>query len=198
MQKPKAIKLTPVSKVIVSLSTAMIVAVAAYNWAVAPQASYLHAAQLYEDMVGDTGNMTEIMKEQLDTRQESIDVLHREIAAIQGSFFTPKQANEFFLDLEPISHSCQCNVDKLSFMPSESIPYKGNETEAGDIVVKRLAFSFTGTYKNIIVLLKRLTSYSQRIVISDVYMQAQDRTAQNLFCQMIITIYTIEDKELKK
>lgn len=196
MPNSKVIKLTPTSKILVSLSSVVVVAIAAYNWAVSPQTSYLRAANLYEHMIGDAGNMTKVIKRQMAAKKTTVDDLHGEIAKIQGSFFTPKQASEFFLDLEPIAQECECTVDKLTFMASESIAYKGKEVESADIIVKRLATSFTGAYKNIIVFLKRLQSYSQRITISDLHVEANDLGDDQLFCQMVITVYMIEDKEL--
>lgn len=196
MPNSKVIKLTPTSKILVALFSVVAVAIAGYNWVVSPQTSYLRAAHLYDVMVGDAGNMTKVIKTQMTAKTETVKNLHAEIAKIQGGFFTPKQASELFLDLEPIAHECECTVDSLTFMASESVAYEGKETEAAEIIVKRLAISYSGIYKNIITFLKRLGSYSQRIIISDLNIEAGSLSGEELSCQMIITIYMIEDKEL--
>jgi hypothetical protein len=197
MAKSKVLKLNPTSKVLVSLSSIMIAAMAAYNWTVGPQTSYLRAAHLYEVMVGDAGQMTRVIKTQLGAKTQTVKNLNAEVGQIQDSFFTPKQANEFFLDLEPIAHQCDCTVDKLVFLASESVAYKGGQDDSCSINVKRSAISFTGVYPNIIKFLQRLSNYSQRIVINDLHIESNDLIDGELSCQMTIAIYLIEDKEFK-
>ena len=196
MSANKVIKLTPTSKILVALSSVIVVAIAGYNWVVSPQTSYLRAAHLYEGMVGDAGNMTKVIKNQMGSKKKTVKNLHGEIAQIQSGFFTPKQASELFLDLEPIAHESECTVDSLTFMASESVAYEGKEVETADITIKRLAMGYTGIYKNIIKFLRRLDSYSQRIIISDLHIESSGFSTDELSCQMIITIYMIEDKEL--
>jgi Tfp pilus assembly protein PilO len=196
MPNNKVIKLTPTSKIFVALSSVIIVAIAGYNWIVSPQTSYLRAAHMYDVMVGDAGNMTKVIKNQMGSKKNTVKNLHGEIARIQSGFFTPKQASELFLDLEPIAHECECAVDSLTFMASESVAYEGKEIETADITVKRLAMGYTGVYKNIMKFLRRLGSYSQRIIISELNIESTGFSNDELSCQMIITIYMIEDKEL--
>lgn len=197
MANIKPMKLNPTSKLVVSLSSVIIVGIAAYNWAVSPQTSYLRAAHLYDVMIGDAGNMTNVIKSQMGPKNEEVKILQEEIGRIQDKFFTPKQASEFFLDLEPIALQYNCTIDKLAFVSSEPVSYDGTESESEDIIAKKLSISYTGDYKDIITFLKRLESYTQRIVITDVHIESDEMVGDELFCQMIITIYMVEDKELK-
>ncbi len=195
MAANKLVKLTPASKVVVSLTSVMIAGLAAYNWTVGPQTSYLRAARLYDVMIGDAGQMTKTIKSQMGAKVRTVDNLNNEIAKIQDSFFTPKQANEFFLDLEPIAHQCGCTVDRLVFVASESLAYKGDQDDSCSITVKRSAISFAGLYPDIIRFLRRLGNYSQRIIINDLQIESNDMVNGELNCHMTITIYIITDRE---
>ncbi|HPD46750.1 MAG TPA: hypothetical protein P5279_09410 [Anaerohalosphaeraceae bacterium] len=197
MANNNMVKPTPASRTLICLSSIIIVGMAAYNWTVSPQTSYLRAAHLYEVMMGDAGRMTKTIKTQMNAKSKTVENLHREIAKIQGSFFTPKQANEFFLDLEPIAHQCSCTVDKLVFIASDPVAYKGDQDGSCSITVKRSAISFTGLYPDIINFLRRLSNYSQRILINDLNIESNDMVSGELNCQMTITVYIIEDKEFK-
>ena len=191
-------KLNPKSKLAVLLSVAILVGFMAFDWIVSPQTTYLRAAQLYENMLGDAGKMTTVIRGQMVTRRDEVSQLNDEITRVQDRFFTSKQAAELFLDLEPIAHQSNCNVDQLTFMPSKSISYKTDEDETGGIVAKRLIISFTSTYGDAISFLAKLNSYSQRIIISDLNIESNNMIDEMLYCRMTITIYLIEDEEQEK
>ena len=180
------------------LSVAILVGFPAFNWIVSPQTTYLRAAKLYENMLGDAGKMTTVIKDQMVTKRNIVSNLQDEIALVQGRFFTAKHAAEFFLDLEPIAQQAKCNIDQLTFMPPESVSYKSDGGEACDIVVKRSMISFTSTYGDVIDFLTKLNSYTQRIAITDLTVESDDMIDEHLCCRMTITIYLIEDKEQKE
>ena len=188
-------KLNPRSKLMVLASVSILVGFMASNWIISPQTTYLRAARLYENMLGDAGKMTTVIRGQMATKRDEVSKLNDEIVGAQGRFFTTKQAAEFFLDLEPLAHQSNCNLDQLAFMPPESVSYKSDEGEACDIVVRRSVISFTSTYGDVIRFLTKLNSYSQRIIISDLTIKSDDMIEGQLYCGMTITIYLIEDKE---
>jgi hypothetical protein len=180
------------------LSVIILVAFMAFNWIISPQTTYLRAARLYENMLGDAGKMTIVIRGQMATKRKEVSQLNDEIARVQGRFFTAKQAAELFLDLEPIARQSNCNLDQLTFLPPESISYKSDGGEACAIVVKRSMISFTSTYGNVINFLTKLNNYTQRIAITDLTVESNNMIDEQLYCRMTITIYLIEDKEQKE
>ncbi len=182
----------------VLLSVVILVTFMAFNWIISPQTTYLRAARLYENMLGDAGKMTIVIRGQMATKRKEVSQLNDEIAQIQGRFFTAKQAAELFLDLEPIARQSNCNLDQLTFLPPESISYKSDGGEACAIIVKRSMISFTSTYSNVIGFLTKLNSYTQRITISDLTIESDDMIDRQLHCRMTITIFLINDKEQKE
>ena len=182
----------------VLLSVIFLISFMAFNWIVSPQTTYLRAARLYENMLGDAGEMTTVIKGQMAAKKDEANKLNDEIARVQGLFFTDKQAAEFFLDLEPIAHQSNCSLDQLTSLSPESISYKSDGGETCDIVVKRSMISCTSTYGDLIDFLMKLDSYMQRIAISDLSIESDDMIDGQLHCQMTITVYLIKDKEQEK
>lgn len=195
MLTDKIVKCSSTSKIVVSVSFVAIVTLATYNWIVSPQTGYLHAARQYEMIVGSAGKKTTFIKEQILTKEVEIEKLQREIAEIQNSFFSSQKATEFFMDIEPLSLQCNCNVDSLTFMADET-HQRTNEDESSPVILRRAAVDITGRYEDLMRFLGRLGSYPQRIAISDLCIESGPRNSDKLTCRMTITIYIVEDKEI--
>ena len=195
MLTDKIVKCSSTSKVVISVSFVAIVTLATYNWIVSPQTGYLHAARQYEMIVGNAGKKTTFIKEQITIKEVEIEVLQREIAEIQNSFFPPQKATEFFMDIEPLSLQCNCNVDSLTFMADET--RQGvDKDESSPVILKSAVVEITGAYEDLMKFLGRLGGYPQRISINDLRIESGPRDTEKLSCGMTITIYVVEDKEI--
>jgi len=195
MQTSRFVKSVSVSKLFISTAAMVMVAVAAYNWAVRPRMEYLYAAQNYETMLSNAGQKTVIIKNRIKIKESKLDELRNEVSEIEESFFTSKRAREFFSDLEPIALQCKCDIDSLSSMPVEHVKSDGDKKTSSDIVIKRAAITLSGKYKNIIEFLEKLGSYSQRISIEELLIESSPSVNGSLACYITIAIYQIEDKE---
>ena len=196
MLTDKIVKCSSTSKVIISVSFVAIVTLATYNWIVSPQTGYLQAARQYETIVGNAGKKTEVIKNQIDVKEIEIEKLQGEIAAIQNSFFSPQKATEFFMDIEPLSLQCNCNVDSLTFNADETRRgAQADKEESSPVILKSATVTITGTYDGLMKFLARLGNYPQRISINDLYIESGARNGEKLDCGMTITIYVVEDKE---
>jgi Tfp pilus assembly protein PilO len=195
MLTDKIVKCSSTSKIVVSVSFVAIVTLATYNWIVSPQTGYLHAARQYEMIVGNAGKKTTFIKDQISTKEVEIEELQREIAEIQNSFFSSQKATEFFMDIEPLSLQCNCNVDSLTFMADET-HHGTDEDKSSPVILRHAAVDITGTYEDLMKFLGRLGNYPQRIAISDLRIESGPRDSDKLTCGMTITIYIVEDKEI--
>lgn len=196
MLMDKVGKINTNTKIFVSVSTVMLVAIAMYNWAVSPQTSYLQAAQRYETMMSDTGEKTTVIKNGIDDKKKELERLYEEITATKDSFFTLKTSREFFSDIAPILSQSGCMMESLTFMPSSTVS-SGEDTEMDSgISEKRAAIVLTGQYENIIKFLRRLSGYSQHIMVNDLVIESLRSGGKRLVCHMTITIYLIEEKEI--
>ena len=208
MTNKEAIKAPPTLTVVIAGCIIGIITLVTYRWIVAPHTSQLYAAQKYKNMVLNAGQKSEIIKKQIETKTLEVASLRQKIAEIQDHFFDDRTAREFILDLEPISLQNYCNIDSLSElkprkMTTDNEKDQKNEKESpdngtnsvSDITSRRIAISLTGRYENIIKLLKKFNSYSQRISISNLSIKSEDLGNQERLCDMIITIYIIKNKE---
>jgi Tfp pilus assembly protein PilO len=207
MKNEQITKLTPTSKFLLGGSIVVIVAVASYNWCIAPQASYLQAASAHEDILAIARKKTTVISERVDTNRKKISQLQEDINKIEGSFFTRENSREFFSDLDPLSRQCDCTIDTLNFIAPEPvlIEHKNdpeNEQDNGEakvyssgIVTKGATISLAGKYEGIVQFLKKLGSYSQRIIINDLYIESTSPESDILSCYINIKVYVIEDRE---
>jgi len=205
MPNKKAIKACPTSTVLIAGSIIGIITLVTYTWIVAPQTSHLFAAQQYKNMVLNAGHKSEIIKKQIEAKTLEVASLRQKITEVQDYFFDGRTAREFILDLEPISLQNHCNIDSLSELKPHKITTDskkdvkeslgGDNDRISDITSRRIAIGLAGRYDNIIKLLKKFNSYSQRISVSNLSIKSEDSGNHERLCDMIITIYIIKNKE---
>ena len=197
MLMDKVGKTSPNTKIFISVSTIALIAMAMYNWAVSPQTSYLKAAQLHETMMSNAGKKTVVIKNGIDVKKKELERLHEEIVATKDSFFTVKTSREFFSDIDPIASQSGCMIESLTFPPTSSVTSdKDTEMDSG-ITEKRATLEFAGQYESIIKFLRRLSDYSQHIMIDGLVIESLRSGEKRLLCRMTITIYLIEEKEIE-
>lgn len=196
MLKDKLIKSSQSSKIIISITIVAIVSVAAYNWIVSPLTTYLHASQLHETVMESAQQRAARIELQLNTKQEELEKAENEMFDTQSRFFTTTRAKEFFLDLEPISVETGCDVQSFEFVKNKG-KKRGEADNDYGVIVKSAEISFIGAYDNVIRFLKRLGSCPERFSINKIYIESTgDDRSVDLMCQMTVTIYTLQEKEI--
>ena len=196
MLKDKLIKSSQSSKIIISITIVAIVSMAAYNWIVAPLTTYLHASQLHETVMEDVQQRATRIESQLNIKQEELEKAEKEMFNIQSRFFTTTRAKEFFLDLEPISVETSCDVQSFEFVTNKG-ERKGDADNDYGVIVKSAEISFIGEYDNVIRFLKRLGGCQERFSINKISIESiGDNRSVDLMCQMTVTIYTLQEKEI--
>ena len=196
MLKDKLIKSSQSSKVIISITIVAIVSMAAYNWIVAPLTTYLHASQLHETVMEGVQQRATKIESQLNIKQEELEKAENEMFNTQSRFFTTTRAKEFFLDLEPISVETSCDVQSFEFVTNKGVR-KGDADNDHGVIVKSAEISFIGEYDNVIRFLKRLGGCPERFSINKISIESiGDNRSVDLMCQMTVTIYTLQEKEI--
>ena len=196
MLTEQIVKSSQTSKIAISVCIVGIVGLATYNWIVSPQTGYLHAARQYEKMVANAGKKTQVIKSQIQAKEEELENLNAQTAELQSRFFASENAKEFFLDLEPLALSCGCSIDTLTFITDQN-PSKDDDEDKIDtgISTKHASVSITGVYENLVKFLRKLNGYSQRVSIRNLCIESDSNTKDELACDMVVTIYVAEDKE---
>jgi hypothetical protein len=88
------------TRVIVSFSVVAIVGIITYNWAVSPQASYVKAAQRYENISQDVDKQVRLLNNSIRIKRSKVEKIHETINSSAVIFFSPEQASDFFAELE--------------------------------------------------------------------------------------------------
>lgn len=181
----------PATRVIIAVSFVSIVALAAYNWVISPQITYLHAAEQYKSIIAGDGARSTVILKNVEKKLVELEKLQQDISGLENSFFTFEKAMEFFSDIEPIAVQHNCTVESSDFIPSVS----KKSGDVSDVTLSRARIMLSGNYKNIMKFLEKIRDYPQRIVVSNLLIERGNKINNDLNCQVSITIYVIEDKE---
>ena len=189
-------KLSRSSRNAVSASLILIAALAMYNWIVAPRTNYLSAAQRYKFVIDNVVKKNKTIDNRVNIRKKKLQELREQSAQLQGTLFTSDQAREFFSDLQAISEETGCIVYSVNLITNNPNPNKdGQLQDTAGIVTKSAVLSVVGVYKNIIKLIERLQSRTQKVWIDSVKVQALNNNSDLPRCDIAITICALTDKE---
>ncbi|MHC4192465.1 MAG: hypothetical protein ACYSUB_22820, partial [Planctomycetota bacterium] len=183
------------SRIAFSAAIIIIVAVAAYNWMVAPHTEYLHAAQQYEHMMGDVAMKNKLIKAKEAAKTKEVERLRAELAGVQTALFAPYEAKRFFSDIEAVCNASNCAVSSINFL-SGNLSDLSASVETGSAIAENSAVvDFVGSYGSIINFLARLTDRSQRVFVPSLKISTFGSKPGLLECEMVVTIYTIRNRE---
>ena len=181
----------PTTRVIIAVSFISIVALAAYNWVISPQITYLHAAEQYRSIITGGGVRSTIILKNIEKKLVELEKLQQDVSGLENSFFTFEEAREFFSDIEPVAVQHNCTIKSSDFMPSVS----KKSGDVSDVTLSQAKIILSGNYKNIMKFLEKIRDYPQRIVVSNLLIERSNKINNDLNCQVSITVYVIEDKE---
>ncbi|MGD8499106.1 MAG: hypothetical protein PVJ86_00570 [Phycisphaerales bacterium] len=187
-------KMNRTSRNAASASFAVVVALAMYNWSVAPHATYLSAAQQYDGAVENVIKHKQDLAAKVDGKKKTLEQLRQRYAELASMLFTFDQAREFFGDLQAISEETGCAVRSLNFISGPASPGGGQQPTAG-VVVKSAVLTVEGVYGNMTILMQKLRSRKQKVWIDSVRMRALGRSLDLVRCDITITICTLEHEE---
>jgi len=175
----------------ISASLIIIAAIAMYRWTIPPHTNYLSSAKSYEYAVNDMEKHSKIIKSQFEIRKKELQELGENSSQLESVLFTPKEAKEFFSDLQVISEQSGCAVESLNFNIEKA---EFNEKHIG-IKIRSATISVVGIYKNIEAFVGRLQTRTQKVWIDSIRMENVDETSNSVICDLTITIYQISDKD---
>jgi len=189
-------KLNSVSRSAISTALVLIVAIAVYNWIVAPHVIYLSAVQRYDSVVSDMVKKSKILSSAVTIKQKKLEKLHEQFAHLQGILFTVDKAKDFFSDLQAISVQAGCTVYSLNLVTNERNSEQGQAEDALGIVTKSAILSVIGAYGDIIRLIENLQAREQKVWIDSVKMTSCEDASGQLKCDITITVCIIPSTSL--
>jgi len=181
-----------------AIFTALIIiaAIAMYNWVVAPHLAYLSAAQEYESAMSKIAEKNKTVAGEVKAKTKKLEELSEQLAGASSKLFTTDEAKEFFSSLQAISEGTGCIVNSLNIAASKPFS-KDKQSEDSSIVIvaDSAVLSITGQYNIITRLLEKLQNYPKKIWVDSFKMESPNLSSTLLKCDMVITIYTIQDKK---
>jgi hypothetical protein len=185
-------KLSSPSRKATLASLVVIAVLLLYNQIVAPQVTYLRAAEKLELATEGIASKNTSISTTVEARKKNLQKLREQVSSFRDTLFTPEKTRQFFSDLEVISQQAGCSVTSLRFVQGKQ---DTDVTEAGGVVATGAVLNVVGTYKSVTELLKRLQSRSEKVWIDSLRMQIVDYRSAHAKCDITITVYTIENEE---
>ena len=189
-------KLSRSSRSLLSACLITVVAIIMYRSVVAPHAAQVFAARRYDMLLDDVADKNKIARQAVMTKTKELEKLRQQFTELQSTLLTTSKAKEFFSDLQAIADQTNCAVNSLNFTTNKSPAKDKHIEDTLGIVAKSAILGVNGAYGNIIKLLERLQGRTQKVWIDSLTMKALGRNADQLKCEMTITIHTIPDKEI--
>jgi hypothetical protein len=155
----------------------------------------LFAVQRYEPIVRNIASENEAVRRALGDKRKQLEQMRGQFARIQGTLFTPRQAKEFFADLQNIAEKAGCTVTSVSLLPDQPGPMIKQGENTLLVVGRSVTLGVLAPYDDIVRLLESLERRDQRVWIDSLGMELFDADAVKLKCSFTITIYTIQNKE---
>ncbi len=184
------------SRIAFSAAIIIIVAIAAYNWMVAPHANYLHAAQQYELMASDVARKKQLVKAKGAAKKKQLESLRAELESVRTALFHDAEGRKFFAGIEDLCNKTSCIVSSINFVSGNLGRFATSAQSSGAIVEKSAVVCFVGSYNNIISFIEKLTNRPQKVLIRSLKIIAFSSRSSPLECKMMITIFTVGDEEV--
>lgn len=175
----------------VSAALIIIAALAMYNWTVRPQAANLSSAKAYEHITVENARESRTVAAKVEMRRKKLQELREKSAQLLNTLFTSEQAREFFSDIEVIAEQTGCTVRAINLLGNGQKPehkHLGVRTRSAELNV-------VGLYGDIVGLIRRLQSRSQRVWLDSLELQAVEYSSDKVGCSLTITICEIVDKD---
>lgn len=190
-----ATRLSGSSRNALSAGLIIVAAIALYSWIVAPHVAQLRAMQRYEPAVDKIADGNKAISTTLANRKKRLGELRQRSARFRTMLFAPDRAAELFSDLQTIAEQTGCGVISVNFaMSGPATAAQGSAAPVG-VASHRATLSVVGTYDQIVALIKRLRTRTQKVWVDTLAMVTFNIDLALVRCDMTITIYTIEDEE---
>lgn len=188
-------KLSRPSRSAISAALIIIAAIAMYNWIVAPHCTYLLAAQQYGSIADSIAKKNRVISGTIQIKRKKLQELQIRLGNLQSTLFSPKEAREFFSDLQAISEQAECAVTSLNFVAGKPTSEDKHFKSVSHVTTKSAVLRVVGIYGSMIKLLDSLQARSQKVWIDSLEMTALDKSATHVKCDITITVYISQDKE---
>lgn len=184
------------SRIFIAVSIIAIAALATYNWSISPQTRYLKANQNYEEMAKSVTQKTVLLKKHVKIDEKKLEQLTTDLENSLSDFFTPEKLMHFFGSLETIAAQTKCTIDNIEFEDDRHRETSKDHEAPCTVIMKSARIHFAGQYNNIIRFFTRLSDRPEQISLTSLDIKLIDFTQDILTCNMEITVYLIEDKEV--
>ncbi len=178
------------------------------NWVVRPHVTLLVASQRYERAAGRRIETSQTVNDEVRQRQEELQGLLAQRAEWSQMTFDVAGAEEFLRSLQEPCHEAGCRLISLNYLPAErlkapeappSADSEDSETppRVTSLLARGALITVHGPYRSVVRLIGTLQSHSKKVWIDRCQMTSLPADAENVACELVITIYVTTGKEME-
>jgi Tfp pilus assembly protein PilO len=170
-------------------------AITLYNQIVTPHVNYLRAAQRYESVIDELARKNQTINNNVTAKKKELEELQEKFEHFRIKLFDPVKAKEFFSDMQAMAEVTNCVIYSLNFSPTDSTLEAGKLETGSHITADHATLSVVGSYRDIVALANKLQDRSRQVWIDSVSIEPVGSNADQLRCDIVVTIYVIHGKE---
>ncbi len=159
-----------------------------HDWVMSPHMAALKASQQYEHAAGMYKEKGARVNSTLRAKRGWLEKLIAKRALLSDMVFSSAKAEEFLSDLESFCGETDCAIGSLAYVGE-------TQERVSAIVTRTTSLTVQGGYNNIIRLIQKLKSRSQKVSIESLRMATIPTNPRNVACCVVITIYVNLDME---
>ena len=184
-----------VSRNVVVSAIAAIAIFAAYSWIMAPHIEYLQAAEQYSSITQELVQKNKFLSSNIALEQKKLENLNADLQQLKGKIFDINSARNFFANIQNVAEDQRCSIHSLKFMPAVSASKDNQNAASIWLTANSASLTISGRYSDIVNFIEKIQKNQRYVWIDKLDIGTVDTAPDQLKCEMIITIYVIEDKE---
>ncbi len=179
-----------------------------YNWVVHPHVTLLVASQRYERAAGRRNETSTAVNDEVQQKREELERLLAQRSEWSQVTFDVTDAEDFLRNLQEPCNEAGCRLISLSHLQAERLkaPETPSATESDDsetrppvtsLLARGVLITVYGPYKSVVRLIGILQSHRKKVWIDRCQMTSLAADAENVACELVITIYMTTAKEME-
>jgi Tfp pilus assembly protein PilO len=168
-----------------------------YNQIVVPHKVCLYAAQRHEAVLESVASTNEALFRNINQEKQKIAELQSSYIELKSRVCVPESVEKFVGSLQALARKAGCTVNSVNIVADKNDSKRKQAPEGAEIIVKRVQLSLVGEYGDVAELMKTLESQDGKVWLDSIKMKIISKDSSLLQCDMSISIYATEDKELR-
>jgi len=168
-----------------------------YNQIVVPHRMCLYAARRHEAVLKSVATANEALLKNISEQKQKIRQLQSNYIELRSGVCVPEGVEKFVGGLQAMARKAGCTVNSVNIVADKSRSKRKKTVKETGITTSRVRLKLVAEYADVVELMRTLESQQGKVWLDSIKMEIVSEDSSQLRCDMSITIYAAEDKELR-